>query len=200
MKNILITTIAAVLVVGCSESQQSAPSPETKPAAEPVAETAQPEPPTATPTQSELAEAELENRGWPRGKDNWNGDLELAADQGVMNIVKLLLAAGVDVDAKGETGRTPLWSACYQKKVAVAELLIAEGADVNAKNKEGWTPLHSAARFDFTALAKSLIDKGADVNAKDDSGWTPLYWAVNYEERGPHTAMANLLRKNGARF
>ena len=36
MKHILITTIAAVLVVGCGESQQSAPSPETKPD-EPVA-------------------------------------------------------------------------------------------------------------------------------------------------------------------
>ncbi|MDB4342071.1 hypothetical protein OAA59_02550 [bacterium] len=31
MKHILITTIAAVLVVGCGESKQSAPAPETKP-------------------------------------------------------------------------------------------------------------------------------------------------------------------------
>ena len=36
MKHLLITTIAAVLLVGCGESQQSAPSPETKPD-EPVA-------------------------------------------------------------------------------------------------------------------------------------------------------------------
>ena len=31
MKHILLTTIAAVLVVGCGESQQSAPAPEAKP-------------------------------------------------------------------------------------------------------------------------------------------------------------------------
>ena len=31
MKHLLITTIAAVLVVGCGESQQSAPAPESKP-------------------------------------------------------------------------------------------------------------------------------------------------------------------------
>ena len=37
MKPFLITTIAAVLLVGCGESQQSAPSPDAKPA-EPVAE------------------------------------------------------------------------------------------------------------------------------------------------------------------
>jgi len=40
MKHILITTIAAVILVGCGESQQSAPSPE-------AAEVATPEPPTA---------------------------------------------------------------------------------------------------------------------------------------------------------
>jgi len=36
MKSQLIAIVAAVLVVGCGESQQSAPSPETKPD-EPVA-------------------------------------------------------------------------------------------------------------------------------------------------------------------
>ena len=41
MKHLLITTIAAVLLVGCGEAQQSAPSPDAKPA-EPVAEAAKP--------------------------------------------------------------------------------------------------------------------------------------------------------------
>ena len=41
MKHLLLTTIAAVLLVGCGESQQLAPAPETKPA-EPVAEAAKP--------------------------------------------------------------------------------------------------------------------------------------------------------------
>ena len=49
MKHLLLTTIAAVVLVGCGESQQSTPAPETKPV-EPVAEVAEvakPEPPTA---------------------------------------------------------------------------------------------------------------------------------------------------------
>jgi len=45
MKSQLIAIVAAVLVVGCGESQQSTPAPEAKPV-EPVAEAAQPEPPT----------------------------------------------------------------------------------------------------------------------------------------------------------
>ena len=39
MKHLLLTTIAAVLLAGCGEAQQSAPAPEAKPV-EPVAEAA----------------------------------------------------------------------------------------------------------------------------------------------------------------
>jgi hypothetical protein len=45
MKHLLLTTIAAVVLVGCGESQQSTPAPKTKPV-ELVAEAAKPEPPT----------------------------------------------------------------------------------------------------------------------------------------------------------
>jgi|AP95_1055475.scaffolds.fasta_scaffold00318_11 PBP1b-binding outer membrane lipoprotein LpoB len=45
MKQLIITTIAAVVLVGCGESQQSAPAPEANPV-EPVVEVAQPKPPT----------------------------------------------------------------------------------------------------------------------------------------------------------
>jgi hypothetical protein len=46
MKYILITTITAVLLVGCGESQQSSPSLEIQPA-EPDAEVVSSEPPTS---------------------------------------------------------------------------------------------------------------------------------------------------------
>ena len=46
MKHLLLTTIAAVLLVGCGESQQSAFPPEVEPA-EPVAVATKPEPTAA---------------------------------------------------------------------------------------------------------------------------------------------------------
>jgi ankyrin repeat protein len=49
---------------------------------------------------------------------------------------------------------------------------VAAGADVNAKDDRGWTPLHFAS--DRKNVAEFLIKKGADVNAKDAYGFTPL--------------------------
>ncbi len=56
MKHLLLTTIAAVVLVGCGESQQSAPAPEAKPV-EPVAEAAPPEPTTAKAPDISIREA-----------------------------------------------------------------------------------------------------------------------------------------------
>ena len=53
MKYILITTIAAVLLVGCGESQQSSPSSETQPA-EPDAEVVSSELPTSNNEKWEI--------------------------------------------------------------------------------------------------------------------------------------------------
>ena len=52
----LLTTIVTVVLVVCGESQQSIPSPETKPVP-PLAEAAKPESPTAKATPSSIHEA-----------------------------------------------------------------------------------------------------------------------------------------------
>ena len=116
MKHLLLTTIAAVVLVGCGESQQSAPAPEAKPV-EPVAKAEKPEPPTAKAPDISIHDA---------------------AYEGNIEAVKQHLAAGTDVDAKDMNGETPLTWAAYQGYKEIAELLIAKGADVNAKTKDGW--------------------------------------------------------------
>ena len=61
----------------------------------------------------------------------------------------------------------------------ITELLIANGANVNAKRDDGETPLHQAADNGHKEVVELLIDKGADVNAMSDIGRTPLYWAAD---------------------
>ena len=149
MKHLLIATIAAVLVVGCGEAQQSAPAPEAQPA-EPVAEASQPKPPTVKAPDISIYNA---------------------VDRGNIEAVKQHIAAGTDVNARDDrTGWTPLHLATIYDHKEIAELLIANGAEVNAKNDGGFTPLHAAALNGHKGIAELLIEKGANVNAKDGIG------------------------------
>ena len=142
MKHFLLTTIAAVLLVGCGNSQQSAPAPETQPA-EPVAEV--PTPPLSPPPEAELAEPVAE-AAQPEPTTAKAPDISIhaAARQGKIEAVKQHLTDGVGVNAKSERRRTPLHSAAREGHKEVIELLIAKGADVNAKDDDGATPLDMA--------------------------------------------------------
>ena len=142
MKHFLLTTIAAVLLVGCGNSQQSAPAPETQPA-EPVAEV--PTPPLSPPPEAELAEPVAE-AAQPEPTTAKAPDISIhaAARQGKIEAIKQHLTDGVGVNAKSEMGRTTLHSAAREGHKEVIELLIAKGADVNVKDKDGTTPLDMA--------------------------------------------------------
>ena len=173
MKHLLITTIAAVVLVGCGESQQSAPAPETKPV-EPVAEAAKPEPPTAKAPDISIHEA---------------------AGEGNIEAVKQHLAAGTDVNAKDEDGLTPLHEAAGGGQKEITELLIAKGADVNANTPDGLTVFFAAILGANKEIIEMLIAKGADVNVRGFGGMTPLNMADDEGEK----EIAALLRKHGGK-
>ena len=144
MKHLLLTTIAVVLVVGCGEAQQSAPAPETKPV-EPVAVASQPEPPTAKAPDISINDA---------------------ASTGNIEAVKQHIAAGTDVNAKDDSGWTPLHWAASKVHNKIAKLLIEEGADVNAVNKDGLAPLDYAENETFGVLIDHGAKSGAELKAE----------------------------------
>jgi ankyrin repeat protein len=124
--------------------------------------------------------------------------LHRAAQQGRIDVVRLLLASGADVNAQDKYGNTPLHeSALFGHKDVVA-LLLASKADVNALNKNGETPLHRAAMTGHNEtghndVAELLLANGADVNAKDNGSTTPLQLAVVNGRQD----MVELLRQHG---
>ena len=179
MKHLLLTTIAAALLVGCGESQQSAPSPESKPAAEAATPEPPPKPPTAKAPDISIHDA---------------------AKAGNIEAVKQHLAAGADVNTKGGWLEvTPLYYAAGEGHKEIAELLIAKGADVNAKAEDGVAPLHVAAGEGHKEIAELLVGTGANVNVIDVNGKTPLDIASLPDNPNDTAEAIDLLRKHGGK-
>jgi ankyrin repeat protein len=98
-----------------------------------------------------------------------------------LDSVKVLLAAGADINQVTGYGWSPLLVATQNRYYKLGAYLIDHGADVNLANKGGWTPLYLATDnrniesgdypvrkgdMDHLDFIKLLLDKGANVNAR----------------------------------
>ncbi len=99
--------------------------------------------------------------------------LHSAAVQGHIEIIKLFIDRGADVNARDKHGCTPLQSAMTNCHMAAAKLLIAQGADVNAGSGE--TALCLAADGGSLDLVTFLLAQGAIIPT---TGTTPLHCAA----------------------
>ena len=66
-------------------------------------------------------------------------DIHEAAEKGNIEVLQQHLDAGAQLNAKNESGWTPLIQAALGGHTEVAELLIAEGADANVMDYMGET-------------------------------------------------------------
>ena len=161
-----LITIAALVLVGCGESQQSASTEEAKPV-DPMAEApAQPPSPKESQPAEPVAGAEKPE---PTAAEAPDVSLWDAAMFGKIEAAKKAIADGANVNAKKDDGETPLhWAtveAMDSGSKKVIELLISKGADVNAKivagRKKGMTPLAIANMFSNKEIADLLRKHGA---------------------------------------
>jgi ankyrin repeat protein len=104
--------------------------------------------------------------------------LTLAVLGGDVEIVKLLINKGADVNKPNLTGDSALHLATLKGNAAMVELLINKGAGLNILNSKGDHALHLAAGEGNAAIVKLLIDKGVTVDIKDSKGNTALHFAA----------------------
>ena len=155
----LITTIAALVLVGCS-----GPPPKD------IWEAAKQGDVDAV-KQFIVAGEDVntkDNRGSTSLHDRGRTPLHRAASGGHKEVVELLIAEGADVNAKTDAGFTPLCDAAQFGHKEIAELLIATGADVNAKRG---APLNAAILTKHTEIAELLRKHGAKTTKENSRRW-----------------------------
>ena len=121
--------------------------------------------------------------------------LHLAAREGHLEIVDMLIGAGAETGAATRIGDyTPLHLASGAGHAEVVGALLTTGADPGAvTTSSGVTPLHLAAEARAGEDAvRRLLEHGAPVNARERSaGQTPLIFAA---AAGQAASAAELLR------
>lgn len=124
--------------------------------------------------------------------------LHVASSQGSLEVVKLLLDRGVDVNMTATTYTkhrdTALMSAAVTNQVEIARLLLDSGARVDAVTSNGWSALHYAATYGNVSMIKLLADHGADINREGARGWRPLTLAITTKDKEPLAAKEILER------
>ncbi|GAA6108317.1 E3 ubiquitin-protein ligase MIB2 isoform X2 [Tachysurus ichikawai] len=104
--------------------------------------------------------------------------LQVAAHQGHIEVVKVLLQANSSIEAKDEDGDAALHYTAFGNQAEIARLLLSKGASVNLLNNSMCTALHIAVNKGFTDVVKVLTEHSADVNLQDSYGDTPLHDAI----------------------
>jgi len=153
------------------------------------------------------------------GKTMTRGSTPLirAATNGDLELVKLLIAHGADVNLQMADRQTPTMAvlsgrANEKQALELIRVLHAAGEKINAialvnhrEETRGGTALHYATRKRYKEVIKELASYGVDMNAKDQDGLTALDYT---QSRGfmPFMALqtpkyndvATLLRELGA--
>lgn len=96
-----------------------------------------------------------------------------------VQICKVLIEEGADINFVAKFYGTPLHYAVIQGAEDIAALLLKHRAEVEKRVEVGMagekgfavTPLHLAVAGGRGKMVKLLIDKGADLNIKTSKGW-----------------------------
>ena len=100
--------------------------------------------------------------------DEMHTALMEASMDGHVEVAKLLLDHGAEVNMPADSFESPLTLAACGGHVELAMLLIERGANLEEVNDEGYTPLMEASREGHEEMVALLLSQGADINAQTE--------------------------------
>lgn len=104
--------------------------------------------------------------------------LMLAAWEGYLPIVNLLLGKGANPNIAHPNGRTALHLSCSKGHEEVVQALLAHGANINADSERGDSPAIEAAQFNHQSVVEILRKRQADMEHRDKQGRTADDWLL----------------------
>lgn len=107
--------------------------------------------------------------------------LHMACLGGDMDIVKLLVSKGADVNLLDLKGNTPAYPAILRGHTHILDYLMLQNIDLKIKNNNGQNLIGYLVKNGQTnqkEIVGLLIDKGVDINSSDIFGKTPMYYAI----------------------
>ncbi|GJQ86694.1 hypothetical protein Trydic_g19789 [Trypoxylus dichotomus] len=107
-----------------------------------------------------------------------NTPLRCAITTQNMNIIRMLLQSGADVDYVDRSNRTPLIYAIMTENKDIVQLLLEYKADVNLKSNNGYIPLCVAIETQKLEVIELLLQNDAFIDCVDSCGRTPLVYAI----------------------
>jgi len=107
-------------------------------------------------------------------------DLISAAQKGDIDIVRILLDNGANINFKDNYGDTALMWASIEGHTDIVQLLLDMGANLYLQNNHGTTAILLASSNGNTDVVELLLDRGANPNIQNNNGNTALILASFY--------------------
>lgn len=104
--------------------------------------------------------------------------LWVAAGAGHLNIVKLLIEHGADINHHTKNVSTPVRAACFDGRLDIIRYLVDHGADINLANGYNNTCLMISSYKGHADVVEYLLENDALPNEQANCGATALHYAA----------------------